>query len=106
MLDTQQTLKNRKQQHRLTCYNENDKVHHDVYLFQFIHENGGFDNFDMILIKTDSCENASHTRRREREYIALNYGVMQDFISSTVVAGSDETRWRRQKSYGLEITVS
>ena len=62
-------FKNRKQQHKHTCYNENDKVHYDIYLYQFIRENGGFDNFDMILLNTECCENKLHAQKREREYI-------------------------------------
>ena len=59
----------RKHQHKRTCYDESDPVHYNIYLYQFIRENGGFDNFDMILINTENCENALHARKREREYI-------------------------------------
>ena len=62
-------FKNRKSNHKRTCYNEKDEVHFNFYLYQFIRENGGFDNFEMVLINTECCENALKARRREREYI-------------------------------------
>ena len=62
-------FKNRKQQHKRTCYNENDKAHYNNHLYKFIRNNGGFDNFEMVLIKTECCENALHARQKEREYI-------------------------------------
>ena len=48
----------RKSNHKTTCNNERDQVHYNFYLYQFIRENGGFENFDMILINTEQCENA------------------------------------------------
>ena len=62
-------FKNRKSGHKRTCYNDKDQVHYNFYLYEFIRENGGFDNFDMVLINTERCENALEARRREREYI-------------------------------------
>ena len=41
-------FKNRKHDHRQKCYQENDQIHYNIYLYQFIRENGGFENFDMI----------------------------------------------------------
>ena len=62
-------FKNRKNAHKRKCYDENDQVHYNFYVFQFIRDNGGFDNFDMILINTECCENSLEARKREREYI-------------------------------------
>ena len=62
-------FKNRKSGHKRTCYNDKDQVHYNIYLYEFIRDNGGFDNFDMVLINTECCENALEARRREREYI-------------------------------------
>ena len=41
----------------------------NIPVYQFIRENGGFDNSDTRLIKTDFCENVLEARRKEREYI-------------------------------------
>ena len=59
----------RKHQHKRTCYDEKDQVHYNFYLYQFIRENGGWDNFDMILLDTLNCENNLRARAVEREFI-------------------------------------
>lgn len=56
----------RKAQHKTTCNNENID-HHNCYKYQFIRDNGGFNNWDMILIKdypTDSKRNLEMEERR------------------------------------------
>ena len=58
----------RKNNHKRTCYKETDR-HYNIPLYQFIRENGGFDNFEMILIKTLNCENSLEARQKEREFI-------------------------------------
>ena len=88
-------FKTRRQQHRRTCYNENDKIHYDIYLYQFMRENGGFDNFDMILLKTESCENALHARRREREYIE----ELKATLNKSMPIRTDDERNVYRRSY-------
>ena len=58
----------RKNQHKRTCYNEKDR-HYNIYLYKFIRENGGWENFDMILINTHNLNNSMEARQKEREYI-------------------------------------
>ena len=62
-------FKNRKSAHKRTCNNENDKIHYNMPLYKFIRQNGDWDNFDMILINTETCENRLMALKREREYI-------------------------------------
>ena len=57
----------RKNNHKRTCYNENDR-HHNIFLYRFIRENGGWDNFEMILVKTLKCESSQEARQKEREF--------------------------------------
>ena len=59
-------FKTRKGCHKRVCYNRNDKNHH-LPLYQFIRENGGWDNFDMVLIETVNCPNSLEARKHERE---------------------------------------
>ena len=59
----------RKHQHKGTCYDEKDQIHYNFYLYQFIRENGGWDNFDMILLDTIDCGNNLRARAIEREFI-------------------------------------
>ena len=66
-------FKERKSAHKVGHFNANDKRYNGRsqhrYLYDFIKDNGGWDNFDMILINTEFCNDALDARRKEREYI-------------------------------------
>jgi len=58
----------RKFQHKSTSKNTTSKdSHYKVY--EFIRNNGGFDNWDMIMIEEISCENKRQKEQRERYWI-------------------------------------
>lgn len=60
----------RKQHHKTSCNNENSKkFNYPVY--QFIRENGGFENWDLIILEEYSCENKNQLLMKEREWIEL-----------------------------------
>ena len=40
-------------------------------VYKYIRDNGGWDNWDMILIEQCKCENRLDSLRKEREYIEL-----------------------------------
>lgn len=61
-------FRNRKSQHKNCCNNENDKKH-NYKIYQFIRENGGFDNWNMIMIEEYNCENKRELEKRERYWI-------------------------------------
>ena len=42
----------RKSQHKHLCYAENDKGY-NIYVYEFIRENGGWDNWNMVEIEKD-----------------------------------------------------
>ena len=58
----------RKTQHKNTCKNLNDKSY-NRYVYRFIRDNGGWDNFDMILIERTKCEDKLDAEKKERKYI-------------------------------------
>ena len=58
----------RKYEHKSHCNNINSKSH-TQYKYQFIRDNGGWDNWDMILIKKVNCNDKLELRKKEREYI-------------------------------------
>ena len=65
-------FKARKHQHKSNCYNTNAK-HYNLYVYEFIRENGGWENWDMVEITTEKCLDGLEAKRKEREYIeALN----------------------------------
>jgi hypothetical protein len=60
----------RKWNHKSRCNNINDKKH-NLYIYTFIRENGGWDNWVMIEIEKYSCLDVNEACKRERYYIEL-----------------------------------
>ena len=58
----------RKYQHKNGCNNENNKKY-NCYKYQFIRDNGGFNNWDMILIKDYSTDTKRNLEIEERRII-------------------------------------
>lgn len=58
----------RKSEHKSKCNNENDKDYNN-YKYQFIRDNGGFENFDMILVENVNVDNKRDLEKIERKYI-------------------------------------
>ena len=61
----------KKNHHKSICNKENCK-NHNQYVYQFIRENGGWNNFQMVLINIECCKNKLEALKREREYIEIN----------------------------------
>ena len=60
----------RKSHHKFVCNNETHK-NYNLPLYVYINSNGGWDNFDMLLIEKNSFNNNLECRKREREYYEL-----------------------------------
>ena len=58
-------MKVRKGQHKTDCNNKNIKAYNQNN-YQFIRENGGFDNWDMIMIEEYSCNSKTELQKKER----------------------------------------
>jgi len=62
------SFRHRKANHKSDCNNEKKKYYnYDVY--KFIRENGGWDNWDMVLIEYYKCDTKLELEKREREVI-------------------------------------
>lgn len=55
----------RRHNHKKACCNPNNKEHNN-YKYQFIRENGGWDQWQMILIEKYPCDDVDQARARER----------------------------------------
>ena len=76
-------FKRRNTMHQTTSNNENGKGY-TAYVYKFIRDNGGFENFDMILIETKFCNNSLEAKREERNYIEqLNASLNTNIPSRT-----------------------
>ncbi len=60
----------RKRNHKSDCSNENRK-NYNIYLYKFIRDNGGWDNWDMIQIKKVKCDSKRELELYERKEIEL-----------------------------------
>jgi hypothetical protein len=60
----------RKALHKHHSNNENNKQY-NMKLYKFIRSNGGFENFDMIMIEEYPCKNKLQLETRERYWIEL-----------------------------------
>jgi len=61
-------FKNRKCGHKKSC-NNNTAHNHNTYVYQFIRDHGGFDNWDMIEICKVECLDKRDAERHERNHI-------------------------------------
>jgi len=59
---------NRKNHHKSCCNNENDK-NYNRYVYAFIRNHGGFENWNMIQIEQFPCNNKREAEAKEREWI-------------------------------------
>ena len=78
----------RKYNHKSNCNNENSKLYH-YKSYNCIRENGGWDNWTMVLVEKYPCENFQELLKREKHWIETlnanlntltNYGRGQEDI--------------------------
>ena len=58
----------RKGGHKYTCNNPNDK-NYNIKVYQFIRDNGGWGNWNMIILEEVSCNSRIELHKIEREFI-------------------------------------
>lgn len=61
-------FKQRKNTHKTSCCNENDKKYNQ-YVYKFIRENGGWENWNMIQIKEHNCKDKREAESTEQYWI-------------------------------------
>ena len=61
-------FRGRKYEHKNNCCNENKKQY-NFYVYQYIRENGGWDEWQMVAIETYPCESKRDLEIRERYFI-------------------------------------
>lgn len=82
----------RKRNHRNVCNNENSK-NYNLYIYQFIRNNGGFDNWSFIVIEEYPCNNVNEASLRERYFLeTLGATLNKKIPSRTFKEYSNEYR--------------
>ena len=61
-------FRRRKAQHKICCNDINNRGH-NRNVYQFIRDNGEWDNWDMILIAKVNCNDKLELRKKEREFM-------------------------------------
>ena len=59
---------NRKRNHKVNCNNENIKCY-NYYVYQFIRDHGGWDNWSMVELLTVKCIDRKEALQYEQQYI-------------------------------------
>jgi hypothetical protein len=88
----------RKQLHKSSCNNSNNKIYNS-YVYQFIRENGGWDNWRMIILEEYQCENKNQAELRERYYIELLQSTLNTILRPAM---SRQEKLEYQKEYKEE----
>ena len=79
---------NRKKHHKYNCNDENNK-HYNLKIYQTIRENGGWDNWQFIVVEEYPCQNVNEARLRERHWIELKRPTL-----NTNIPGRIHEEWR------------
>jgi hypothetical protein len=95
----------RKHKHKYSCNNEKAKGY-NYYVYRFIRENGGWNNWNMVLVEEVCCENKKQLNQKERECIeklkpTLNK-VIPNRTQKEYYQDNFERERERQKEYYKE----
>ena len=87
----------RKGNHEYDCYNIN-RPHYNQYKYRFIRENGGIDNWSMIIIKQFPCNSKRELECEETVQMDLLGGELNTYRPFT----TEEERKQYTKEYNKE----
>jgi hypothetical protein len=71
----------RKTSHKSNCMNTESRDY-NMFVYRFIREKGGWENWDMILIDRTRCEDKLDATRKERKYIEEFHATLNCHIPS------------------------
>ena len=61
-------FRRRKNNHKSICNNEKSKDY-NLYVYRFIRDTGGWENWDVVILEEVCCENKKELIQKEREWI-------------------------------------
>ena len=98
-------FKRRKSNHKSTCNNQNGRTY-NLYLYEFIRDNGGWANFDMILIENRECADSLEARKIERGHIEkLNSTLNLKIPSRTTIEWQKEYREQNKEIIKIQKEI-
>jgi len=94
-------FKARKYQHKTSCNNEKCKKY-NYKVYQYIRDNGGWDNWSMIMIEEYSCNCKLEAEKRERYYIEEFKSSLNNNIPTRTFKEYYENNQDKKKEYNKE----
>ncbi len=98
-------FRNRKVKHKSSCYNPNGKSY-NLKLYSTIRENGGWDAFNMVVIKEFPCENKRQAEAEEDRIMREMLSSLNTYRAYTTPEGKKEQmkEYREQNRDKLKET--
>jgi hypothetical protein len=94
-------FKRRRGAHKCRCNNPNDKAH-NLMIYKFIREHGGWENWDMIMVEEFPCDNKLQLHKREREVIEQLTPTLNSEIPSRTQKEYREDNKEKIKEFGKQ----
>jgi len=91
----------RKYQHKSCCNNSSLK-NYNINVYKFIRDNGGWNNFDMVMIEQHSCENKLEAHKRERYWLETLNATLNIQIPSRTDEEYDKNYRKKNREYIVE----
>lgn len=88
----------RKCAHKYYCNNDKSKAY-NVYLYQYIRENGGWENWDMIEIEKYNCIDVYEAVKRERYFVEILNATLNCQIPSRTIKEYYEDNKEKKREY-------
>ena len=83
-------------------YNNPNRGGHNLPVYKFMRENGGWENWEMLWIKTLKCENAMEARSEERKCKEQLNATLNGNVPSRTFDEYRETNKDKIKEYAVE----
>ena len=84
--------------HKSACNTIHNK-RHNLYLYQFIRDNGGWDNFDREILEYYPCKDEEELKQKEQEYITKYKPQLNTFNAYRSEEIKKEQKQKRDKKY-------
>ena len=91
-------FRTRKNKHKSSCNNENSKIY-NLYLYQFIRDNNGWDSFSMVQIEEFKFNTRNELNGRERYWIEQLQATLNKVIPTRTVKEYYEDNKDKKKQY-------
>jgi hypothetical protein len=91
----------RKNMHKFSCTNPNNKKY-NVKVYQIIRENGGWENFEMIMLEKYPCNDKIESDARERYWLEKLSAILNCVVPGRTGKEYRETHKEKIKEYQKE----